>query len=58
MLKITLVIQQKKDSEDCTVKVEMPKNLEKATPSEKNIGGAVYQVLTDRLKKLEENALN
>lgn len=55
MLKITLVVQQKKDSEDCTVKVEMPKNLDKATLSEKNIGGAVYQVLSNSLKELEKS---
>lgn len=54
MLKMTLVVQQKKDSEDCTVKIELPKNIDEATPSEKNVGGAVYQVLADRLKQLEQ----
>lgn len=57
MLKITLVVQDKKDG-NCSVKIEMPKSLEKATENEKSVGGAVYQKLTETLQTLEQNAQN
>ena len=55
MLKITLTVQQKKNSEDCTVKIEMPKNMDKATEPEKSVGSAVYQNVANALKELQEN---
>lgn len=55
MLKISLTVQQKKSSEDCTVKIEMPKNMDKATDPEKSVGGAVYQKVVNTLKELQEN---
>ena len=58
MLKITLVVQDKKDG-NCTVKIEMPKNLDKATDNEKSVGGAVYQTVSQALKEMQnENAQN
>lgn len=55
MLKITLTVQEKKDNtDDCSVKVEMPKNLDKATNSEKSVGGAVYQVVSKTLQELQQ----
>lgn len=57
MLKITLVVQDKKDG-NCSVKIEMPKSLEKATENEKSVGSAVYQKLTETLQTLEQNAQN
>lgn len=58
MLKFTLVVQDKKDG-NCTVKMEMPKNIDKATENEKSVGGAVYQTVTKALKEMQnENAQN
>lgn len=58
MLKITLTVQEKKDNtDDCTVKVEMPKNLDKATDSEKSVGGAVYQAVLKTLKELQQKII-
>ena len=55
MLKITLTVQEKKNnSDDCTVKVEMPKNLDKATNSEKSVGSAVYQAVSKTLQELQQ----
>ena len=55
MLKITLTVQEKKDkTDDCTVKVEIPKNLDKATDSEKSVGGAVYQAVSKALQDLQQ----
>lgn len=55
MLKITLTVEQKKNSDDCTVKIEMPKKLDKASVSEKNISGVVYQTISKALQNLENN---
>lgn len=55
MLKISLTVQEKKNSDDCTVKIEMPKNMDKATENEKTVGGAVYQKISNALKELQEN---
>lgn len=55
MLKISLVIQDKKDG-SCKVKIEMPKNLDKATDNEKSVGSAIYQKVSETLKNLEQNA--
>ena len=53
MLKITLVVQDKKDG-NCTAKLEMPKNLDKATENEKSVGGAIYQVVSEALKNMQK----
>ena len=53
MLKIILTVEQKKNSDDCNVKIEMPKKLDKASDSEKNITSAVYQTISEALKILE-----
>lgn len=52
MLKITLVVQDKKDG-NCTVKLEMPKNLDKSTDNEISTGIAVYQVVANALKNMQ-----
>lgn len=58
MLKFTLVVQDKKDG-NCTVKIEMPKNIDKASENEKSVAGAVYQTVTKALKEMQnENAQN
>lgn len=58
MLKITITVQDKKgDSDDCTVKIQMPKDIEKASKSEKNVGSTVYQVITRTLEDLEHGKI-
>ena len=56
MLKIMLVVQDKDDG-NCNVKIQMPKNLDKATDNEKSVASAVYQKVAETLKNLE-NAQN
>lgn len=52
---MTLTVQEKKDNNaDCTVKFEMPKNLDKATDNEKSVGGAVFQAVNEALKDLQK----
>lgn len=53
MLKITLKVQQKQDSDDCTVTVEMPKSMDKASSPEKNITAVVYNAINEALKNLK-----
>ena len=58
MLKITITVQDKKGSnDDCTVKIQMPKDIEKASISEKNVGSTVYQVITRTLEDLEHGKI-
>lgn len=53
MLKITISVQDKKDG-NSTVKIEMPKNIDKATDNEKSVTSMVYQAVTKALKDLEK----
>jgi len=53
MLKFTLTVQEKKNTDNCTVKIEKPKNMEKATKNELSVGNAVYETLTEALQKLQ-----
>lgn len=58
MLKITITVQDKKgDNDDCIVKIQMPKDVEKASKSEKNVGSTVYQVITRTLEDLEHGKI-
>lgn len=55
MLKFTISIKQNKDNDDCTVKVEKPNNLEKASDSEKAVTQAVYQSILASLENLQQH---
>lgn len=51
MIKLNIVITDKKDKDGtCNVKVEMPKNLDKASDNEKGVALGVYQVISKALK--------
>ena len=56
MIKLNIVITDKKDKDGtCNVKVEMPKNLDKACDNEKGVALGVYQVISKALKNESEN---
>ena len=56
MIKLNIVITDKKDKDGtCNVKVEMPKNLDKASDNEKGVALGVYQVISKALKNESEN---
>lgn len=55
MLKFTISVKQNKDNDDCTVKVEQPKNLDKASESEKAVTQAVYQTILASLENLQQH---
>lgn len=56
MIKLNIVIIDKKDKDGaCNVKVEMPKNLDKASDNEKGVALGVYQVISKALKNESEN---
>lgn len=56
MVKLNIVITDKKDKDGtCNVKVEMPKNLDKASDNEKGVALGVYQVISKALKNESEN---
>lgn len=55
MLKITLIVQEKKDkSGNCTVKIKIPDNLDKATMPEKQCGAMIYDKINYTLENLNE----
>lgn len=53
MLKLTIEVKEKNTSGECNVKISTPKNVEKATDSEKSVGAAVYQIICETLKNQE-----
>ncbi len=53
MLKITIQVADVKDEDKCTVKMINPKDLSKATESEKNTCAIVINEITNALKKLQ-----
>ena len=56
MVKLNIVITDKKDKDGtCNVKVEMPKNLDKASDNEKGVALGVYQSVSKALKNESEN---
>lgn len=54
MLKITIEVKDKDDG-SCTVQIKVPKDLSKATETEKTTGAVVYNNIAHVLKNLEEN---
>ena len=54
MLKITVEVQEK-DQENCTVKLVAPKNLDKATENEKNVGAMIMNKINIALEELKNN---
>lgn len=55
MLRISLVVKEKKDDKtSCDVKLEKPKNIEKATETEKTISAGIYNAINKALKELQE----
>ena len=56
MIKLNIVITDKKDKDGtCNVKVEIPKNLDKASDNEKGVALGVYQIISKALKNESEN---
>ena len=53
MFKLTLTVQEKKNTDNCTVKFEKPKNIDKATKNELSVGNAVYETLSEALEKMQ-----
>ena len=53
MLKITIQVQENKDKNNCTVKMINPKDLSKASESEKNVCAMVINQITKALQKLQ-----
>ena len=55
MLKITIQVQEKKGTDDCTVKIVDPKDLSKCSESEKTVGAMVKNQVVKALSELEKN---
>lgn len=56
LIKLNIIITDKKDKDgNCNVKVEMPKNLDKASDNEKGVALGVYQIVSKALKNESEN---
>lgn len=54
MLKITIQVQENKDKNNCTVKMINPKDLSKASDSEKNACAMVINEITKALQKIQD----
>ena len=54
MLKITIQVQENKDKNKCTVKMINPKDLSKATESEKNACAMVINQITKSLQEIQD----
>ena len=54
MLKITIQLQEDKNKEKCTVKMINPKDLSKASESEKNACAMVINQITKALKEIQD----
>ena len=57
MLKLTIEVKDKQDG-SCSVQLKTPKDLSKATETEKSTGAVVYNNIAHTLKVLEENKEN
>ena len=53
MLKITIQVQENEDKNKCTVKMINPKDLSKASESEKNACAMVINQITKALQELQ-----
>ena len=54
MLKITIQVQENKDKSNCTVKMINPKDLSKASDSEKNACAMVINQITKALQEIQD----
>ena len=54
MLKITIQVQEDKNKEKCTVKMINPKDLSKASESEKNACAMVINQITKALQEMQD----
>lgn len=54
MLKITIQVQENKDKNRCTVKMINPKDLSKASESEKNACAMVINQITKALEEIQD----
>ena len=54
MLKITIQVQENKDKNKCTVKMINPKDLSKASETEKNACAMVINQITKALQEIQE----
>ena len=54
MLKITIQVQEDKNKEKCTVKMINPKDLSKASDSEKNACAMVINQITKAMKEIKD----
>ena len=54
MLKITIQVQENKDKSKCTVKMINPKDLSKASESEKRAFAMVINQITKALEEIQE----
>ena len=54
MLKITIQVQEDKNKEKCTVKLINPKDLSKASESEKNACAMVINQITKALEEIQD----
>ena len=54
MLKITIQVQENKDKNKCTVKMINPKDLSKASESEKNVCAMVINQITKALQEIQD----
>ena len=54
MLKITIQVQDNKDKSNCTVKMINPKDLSKASESEKNATAMVINQITKALQEIQD----
>ena len=54
MLKITIQVQEDKNKEKCTVKMINPKDLSKASESEKNACAMVINQITKALEEIQD----
>lgn len=54
MLKITIQVQENKDKNNCTVKMINPKDLSKASESEKQACAMVINQITRSLEEIQD----
>jgi len=54
MLKITIQVQDNKNKESCSVKLINPKDLSKASETEKNACAMVINEITKALKNMQD----
>ena len=54
MLKLTIQIVENKNTDNCNVKVIVPKDFSKATDNEKNCGAMVYNQINKALNEIKD----